>query len=435
MSTAREYARRRQRLIAEMGDGVAIIPTSPLQRRNRDVEYPYRPDSDFYYLTGFAEPNALAVLAPGRADGEFVLFCQPRDPLKESWTGRRCGPERAGERHSADQAWSIDQIDEVMPGLLADHEQLYYSFGNYTDMDQQVLDWVRQLRERARAGVQAPSEFISLDPLVHEMRLFKSAAELKLMRTAAKISATAHVRAMQVCRPGMHEYQIEAELLHEFTRNGARSPAYESIVGGGANGCILHYTQNDARLDDGDLLLIDAGAEYQGYAADITRTFPVNGRFSGEQRALYDLVLDSQLAAIAAVQPGVDWDAPHRAAVQVLTAGLRDLGILEGEVDALIEDGAYRPYYMHRTGHWLGMDVHDVGDYKIDGAWRMLEKGMVTTVEPGLYIAEGSDGVDPRWWNIGIRIEDDVLVTRDGHEILTGGVPKDAAEIEALMAG
>lgn len=431
-----EFARRRKRLMQEMGEGtIAILPTAPVAVRNRDAEYPYRPDSDFFYLTGYPEPEAVAVLVPGREHGEYILFCRERDPLMETWHGRRSGLDGARDHYGADDAFPITDIDEILPGLLENRERVFYTMGSNHDFDGRVLGWINNLRQRARAGVHTPGEFVSLDHQLHEMRLYKSAAEAKTMRRAADISARAHCRAMQTCKPGMVEFQVEAEILHEFLAGGARSPAYTSIVGGGANGCILHYVENNEALKDGELLLIDAGAEYDHYAADITRTFPVGGHFSKAQRALYDLVLKAQYAAIEQVQPGNHWNQPHEAAVQVLTEGLVELGLLKGRVSNLIKKEAYRPFFMHRTGHWLGMDVHDVGEYKVGDEWRLLEPGMVLTIEPGLYIPADSKGVAKKWWNIGIRIEDDVLVTKDGHEVLTDGVPKEADAIETLMAG
>jgi len=431
-----EFARRRKRLMQAMGkDSIAILPNSPVRQRNRDVEHPYRPDSDFIYLTGYAEPESVAVLVPGRPHGEYILFCRERDPEMETWHGRRAGLEGAMERYGADDAFPITDIDEILPGLLENRERVFYTMGCDSDFDTQVMAWIKLLRQKSRAGVHTPGEFISLDHFLHDMRLYKSAAEVRAMRTAAQISAKAHRRAMQACKPGVMEYQIEAELLHEFMVGGAREPAYPSIVGGGENGCILHYTEHESVLKDGDLLLIDAGAEYEYYAADITRTFPVNGVFSKEQRALYELVLRAQYAAIKKVKPGNHWNQPHEAVVKVLTEGLVELGILKGSVPALIKNEAYRKFFMHRTGHWLGMDVHDVGDYKVGDEWRVLEPGMVMTIEPGLYIPAGSKGVAKKWWNIGIRIEDDVLVTKEGCEVLTCDVPKEPDEIEALMAG
>lgn len=431
----REFAKRRQRLLQMMGPGsIAVLPAAPHRLRNRDVEYPYRADSDFYYLTGFSEPEAVVVLAPGRRQGQYVLFCRERDPAMETWHGRRAGLEGATRHYGADDAFPIGDIDDILPGLMENCERVFYAMGAHQDLDQKMIGWLNQVRSKSRAGVHAPGEFVALDHLLHEMRLFKSAEEIKAMRRAAQVTAAAHCRAMRACRPGMMEYQIEAELLHEFMQQGCRHVAYSSIVGGGANGCILHYTENNAPLRDGDLLLIDAGAEHECYAADISRTFPVNGRFSAEQRALYDVVLEAQSAAIEKVKPGNHWNEPHEAAVKTLTRGLVKLGILKGQPAKLIKSETYRRFYMHRTGHWLGMDVHDVGDYKIDGEWRVFEPGMVLTVEPGLYIPAGSKGVAKKWWDIGIRIEDDVLVTRKGHEALTADVPKAPDEIETLMA-
>lgn len=426
--------KRRDELMRIMGEGVAVIPTAPVLIRNRDVHFPFRADSDFYYLTGFNEPEALAVLVPGRPEGEFVLFCRDKDPEREIWDGRRAGPEGARERYGADQALPISEADRVLPGLLENQRKVFYSMGRHADLDTRIMGWLNEVRGRARAGVAAPAEFVDLDHVLHELRLIKRADEIKLMRRAARIAAAGHQRAMKACRPGMHEYELEAELLYEFRRQGSQSPAYPSIVGGGANGCILHYVENESPLRDGDLVLIDAGAELDGYASDITRTFPVNGRFTPPQRELYQLVLEAQAAAITVSVPGRHWNEPHEQAVQVLTGGLVDLGLLEGDVDTLIEKGAYRRFYMHRTGHWLGLDVHDVGDYKVDGAWRQLEPGMVLTVEPGLYISPAPD-LDEQFWNIGIRIEDDVLVTQNGNEVLSADAPKTIADIESLMRG
>ncbi len=434
MITRKEFARRRKQLMRMMGrDSIAIIPTSDEQLRNRDVEFPFRADSDFYYLTGFHEPDAVAVLIPGRPHGEYLLFCRERDPEMETWTGRRAGTQGAVDDFDADDAFPIGDIDEILPGLMERCERVFYTMGSRPQFDQRVMEWLNRLREGARKGLRAPDEFVSLEHLLHDMRLYKSRSEIRVMRTAARVACRAHMRAMQHCRPGKSEYEVEAELLYEFRRAGM-VPAYSSIVGGGANGCVLHYTANSAPLQDGDLLLIDAGAEYDCYASDVTRTFPVNGRFSAAQKALYEVVLAAQTAAIKKVRPGNHWNAPHQAAVRVLTRGLVKLGILKGKPADLIRNEAYRRFYMHRTGHWLGMDVHDVGDYKVGGAWRELEPGMVLTVEPGLYIPAGTRGVAKKWWNIGIRIEDDVLVTRDEPDVLSEAVPRTVAAIEALMA-
>ena len=434
MVTTTEFARRRKRCMDIVNTGsIAIQPNAPERIRNRDVNYPFRHDSDLFYLTGYPEPDSLAVLVPDRPQGEFILFCREKDSDAETWHGRRTGLEGACEHYGADDAFPITDLDDILPGLLEDKERIYYTMGRYRDFDQRLVGWINRVSSKGRAGVHAPDQFVSLGHILHEMRLYKSRQEIKAMKKAAQVSAIGHRRAMEICRPGLFEYQIEAEILHTFMHHGCRSSAYPSIVGGGANSCILHYIDNADPLNDGDLLLIDAGAEYESYASDITRTFPVNGKFSRDQRAIYELVLKAQLAAIDKIQPGNQWNEPHEAAVAVLTRGLVDLGILKGRVRALIKDEAYRPYYMHKTGHWLGMDVHDVGDYKVAGEWRVFEPGMVTTVEPGLYLSSTIKGLPERWWNIGVRIEDDVLVTKTGYEVLTREVPKTVDEIESLM--
>ncbi len=429
-----EFARRRQRLMRALGpEAIIVVPAAHERTRNRDVEYPFRQDSDFLYLTGFPEPDAVAVLVPGRPAGEYILFCRDRDPTQETWQGRRAGPDGAMETHGAECAFPIEDIDEILPGLMENRAVLAAPFGRDEPLDQRLFGWVNRVRAKARNGVRAPHEFVAVEHHLHEQRLFKKAPELKLMRHAAAISSQAHVRAMQACRPGLTEFAVEAELLHEFHRYGTET-AYPSIVGGGENGCILHYIENRAELNAGDLLLIDAGCEVQGYASDITRTFPVSGRFDERQREVYECVLAAQLAAIEQVRPGNDWDTPHATAVRELTRGLKELGVLKGRLDKLIRDQAYRPFYMHRTGHWLGLDVHDVGDYRVGDAWRQLEPGMVMTVEPGLYFGPYSDA-PKELRGIGVRIEDDVAVTRDGCEVLTADCPKTAADIEACMAG
>ncbi|MFQ5994290.1 MAG: Xaa-Pro aminopeptidase [Acidiferrobacterales bacterium] len=427
------FEKRRREVMDEMGGGVAILPTAPERIRNRDVGFRFRPDSDFYYLTHFPEPEAVAVLVPGRSHGEYILFCRDRDPEKEIWEGRRTGLAGAREHYGADDAFPIDDIDEILPGLLENCDKVFYSMGRYQEFDTRLMGWVNEVRSKARTGVKAPGEFVDLNHILHEMRLYKRPEEIRLMKRAAKVSARAHKRAMRATHPGMKEYEIEAELMYEFKKGGSPAPAYPSIVGGGANGCILHYTDNNDELKDGDLLLIDAGAEIDCYASDITRTFPVNGTFSAEQRAVYEVVLAAQFAAMEQVNPGNQWNHPHEAAIRVLTEGLVDLGLLKGNVEELIRQEKYKRFFMHRTGHWLGMDVHDVGDYKVDDVWRLLEPGMIMTVEPGIYIAANAEGVDRRWWNIGIRVEDDVLVTRDGREILSQDVPKSIDDIEAHM--
>ena len=416
-----------------MGEGsIAIVPTSPVRPRNRDVEFPFRPDSNFYYLTGFDEPEAVAALVPGREEGEFVMFCRERDPVAEQWHGARLGLEGVREQHGADDTYSIDDLDNVLPGLLEDKPRLYYAMGHYGEFDRRMLAWIAHVRAGARrsGGLE---EVVMLDHLVHEMRLFKSKAEIDAMSKAAQVSAAAHERAMRICRPGMAEYRIEAELLYEFARGGCRAPAYPSIVAGGANACTLHYTRNSDKLRKGDLLLIDAGAEYECYASDITRTFPVNGKFSRAQRDVYSLVLAAQAAAIDTAAPGRTFEDVHMAAVRVLVEGLLALGALKGRAKRVIDDGKYKRFYMHRTGHWLGMDVHDVGSYRIGDEPRALEPGMVMTVEPGLYIAPDDEKAPKRLRGIGIRIEDDILVTQSGCEVLTAAAPKSIEEIESIV--
>lgn len=431
----KEFAERRRELMALMEpNSIAIVPAAPARTRSRDTEYPYRQDSDFYYLSGFGEPESVLVLVPGRAHGEYVLFCRERDRAMEIWNGFRAGPEGAVKDFGADDAFPIGDLDEILPGLIEGRERVYYLMGRDPEFDRQVMEWVNTIRAKVRSGAHPPGEFIALDHLLHDMRLFKSPAEIRIMQEAGDMTASAHLRAMEKCHPGMMEFQLEAEFLHEFSRSGSRFPAYSSIVGGGSNACVLHYIDNNCELKDGDLVLIDAGAEYQHYASDITRTFPVGGKFSREQRALYDVVLKAQLAAIKQVKPGNHWNQPHEAALKELVKGLVQLGLLQGKVEELIASEAYRRFYMHRTGHWLGMDVHDVGDYKVGDEWRVFEPGMVLTVEPGLYVAADDDTVEARWRGIGIRIEDDVLVTEKGRKILTAAAPKDPDEIEALMA-
>lgn len=428
----KEFTRRRKQLMQMVGEGgIAILPAAPVRNRSRDVEYRFRQDSDFYYLTGFAEPDAVAVLVPGRDSGEYLLFCRDRDELKERWDGQRSGPAGAISEHDADDAFPIDDIDDILPGIMESCSRVYYTMGQYAEFDTRMADWVNSLRAHLSRGTHTPQEFVALDHLLHDMRLFKSRAEISAMRKAAKISAKAHTRAMQVAQPGMFEYEVEAEFIHEFRRHNA-GHAYSPIVGAGANACTLHYVDNNARLEDGDLLLIDAGCELDYYASDITRTIPVNGRFSPEQRAVYEIVLEAQLAAIEMTRKGNHWDEPHDAAVRVITKGLKKIGLLEGSLAKLIKDGACKKYFIHRTGHWLGMDVHDVGDYKVGDEWRLLEAGMVTTVEPGIYIP-ASRKIPKRWHNIGIRIEDDVAVTSNGPDVLSKSLVKDPDEIEALM--
>ena len=429
-----EFARRRRQLLRLMGrDAIAVLPAAPERTRNNDVLYNFRQDSDFHYLTGFGEPDSVAVLIPGRPQGEFVMFVRERNAARETWDGRRAGPDGACQHYGADDAFPIGDLDDILPGLLETRARVYHTMGKYHDFDQRVVGWVNTLRAQARSGAHPPQEFVALDHVLHDMRLYKSRKELAIMRRSGAIGAGAHVRAMQFCQPGRTEYQVMAELVHEFGRHGA-DISYHPIVGGGANSCVLHYGDNNQPLRDGDLLLIDAGCEHQYYASDITRTIPVNGRYSPAQRAVYEVVLAAQHAAIAKVKPGNHWNEPHDAAVRAITQGLVRIGLLKGPLASLIKDGAYKKFFMHRTGHWLGIDVHDVGDYKVGDEWRVFEPGMVLTVEPGIYIPAGTRGVPKRFWNIGIRIEDDVAVTTKGHEVLSAGVPTDPDAIERLMA-
>ncbi|OOV87207.1 Xaa-Pro aminopeptidase [Oceanospirillum linum] len=433
---ANEYAQRRQRLMDQLPEGsVAILPGAEIRYRNNDADYAFRQNSDFYYLTGFAEEDAWLVLTPGHQDGDSHLFSLPKDRAQEVWTGFRIGQDAAKSDYGISEAYTLDQLDTRLPELLNGSKHLFYPMQGDDALSRRINDWSQQLRQKARAGKVAPEQQHNLLPLIHEMRLFKSDAELEVMRVAAEISAAAHSRAMGVCEPGMMEYQLEAEYLYHFMRAGSRAPAYNTIVGGGANACILHYVENSQPLQAGDLVLVDAGCELEHYAADITRTFPVSGRFSPEQAALYQVVLEAQYAAIDQVQVGRDCHAPHRAALNVLCQGLLDLGLLAGTLDEVIESESYRRFFMHGTSHWLGIDVHDAGRYKVDGQSRPLQAGMVLTVEPGLYIAHDDDSVEKRWQGIGIRIEDNVIVTESGPEVITSGVPKNIAEIEALMAG
>ena len=435
MISRAEFARRRRELMDLMGNNsIAILPSASECVRSRDTHFSFRQDSDFHYLTGFPEPDAVLVLLPGREHGEYVIFCREKDPVMETWHGRREGQAGAKKNYGCNDAFPIDDIDEILPGLMEGRERIYYEFGNHADFDNDIMSWVNALRAQVRKGAHPPGELIDLSHILHDMRLIKSRAELKVMQKAAEISADAHIAAMKVCRPGLNELRIESELKYQFANRGARHEAYSSIVAGGENACILHYVENNAPLKDGDLLLIDAGAELHGYAADISRTFPINGRFSAEQRQAYEWVLKANTAAIKAAKPGNAWSAPHDAAVRILTQGLIKMGILEGELSELVEQEAYKPYYMHKTGHWIGLDVHDVGDYLQEREPRTLAEGMVLTVEPGLYFTPKTKGLDKKWWGIGIRIEDDVAITAKGNKILTKKVPKDPDEIEQLMA-
>jgi len=425
------YSGRRQRLAQQMQRGVAVLATAREHIRNRDAHFPFRFDSYFHYLTGFPEPGAVLVVTGGE-QSKSLLFCREKDMEREIWDGFRYGPQGAKEAFGFDEAYPVSELDAMVPKLLADQPAVFADVGDSEAWDARLIQWLNAVRMQARTGVSAPGEIRDVRKLLDDMRLVKDAAELATMRRAAHISCIAHRRAMQITRPGMNEYEVEAELLHTFRSHGSQAPAYTPIVAGGANACVLHYVANDQPLRSGDLLLIDAGCELDGYASDITRTFPVNGRFQPAQREVYELVLAAQAAAIAQVKPGNHWEQPHEAAVRTLAQGFIDLELCTGTVDSVIESGDYKKFYMHRTGHWLGMDVHDCGDYKRDGNWRALEPGMVLTVEPGAYIRP-AEGVPERLWNIGVRIEDDVVVTAGGCDVLTAEAPKQIAEIESLM--
>lgn len=426
------YAARREKLSRKIGNGVVVVATSPERTRNRDAHYPYRYDSYFYYLTGFTEPEAVLVLAGGEHP-RSLLFCRGKNEEREIWDGFRYGPEAAKSAFAMDDALLIESLDAEMPKLLGDRDRVFFSLGADPYWDAKLTGWLNAVRGLVRTGVQAPSEVVDVRSVLDAMRLVKDEYELDTMRQAAAISASAHRRAMAAARPGMHEYEIEAEILHEFVRSGSQAPAYTSIVASGANACVLHYVTNRAKLNEGDLLLIDAGCELDGYASDITRTFPVGGKFEGARKALYEIVLAAQLKAIEAVRPGNSFNDPHQAAVRVLVDGLIQVKLLSGDADGIIESGAYKRFYMHRTGHWLGLDVHDAGEYGSEGKWKPLEPGMVLTVEPGLYVRAADDIPEP-FRDIGIRIEDDVLVTSTGYEVITGDAPKTIFEIEALMS-
>ena len=430
-----EYAERRKALMGKISpESLVILPSAQEMLRNGDAFYPFRQQSDFYYLTGFEEPEAVAVIAPNRQEGEYILFNRVRDPDREIWDGPRAGQEGACRNFLADQSFPIEALENKLAELLIGREAIHYPMGVNRHFDNVLMTSLNSVRARIRHGLQLPLAFVDIAPSLHEMRLFKSDEEISVIQQAVDISHQGHVKAMQVCKPGMNEYQLEAEMLHQFFSQGAKYCAYNSIIGAGKNTCVLHYISNNQPISDGDLVLIDAGAEYQNYAADITRTFPANGRFSAEQRAIYELVLASQLAAIQAAKPGALWTDMQTIIVRILTQGLVDLGILKGQVDELIEKRAYYPFYMHNSGHWLGLDVHDVGRYRLADAWRPLAPGMVLTVEPGLYISQDLPGVDKRWHNIGVRIEDDIVITNKGCDVLSKRVPKTVDEIEAVMA-
>ena len=433
MVNLKEFQQRRKDLFASMGEGIAIIPTANEVIRNRDSHYPYRFDSYFYYLTGFTEPESLLVLVAG-ATPQSILFCRDKDMEREIWDGFRFGPEAAKAQFGFDATYSVHQLDEMLPKLLSNQVKLFYSLGADTTWDTRVTSWLNKVKDLGRAGISAPEAVLDVRQLVDKQRLIKSPYEQATMRHSGNIAAEAHNRAMRFVKPNLHEYEVEAEFLHEFYKNGAQAPAYTSIVAGGANACTLHYNANNCVLNDGDLLLIDAGCELDGYASDITRTFPINGKFSAVQKDLYELVLTAQLAAIDAAKPGEHWNAPHEAALNVLVQGFIDFKLCKGSKAQVLENGSYRQFYMHRTGHWLGLDVHDVGDYKDkQGNWRLLEAGNTLTVEPGCYVRP-ADNIPEHFCNIGIRIEDDVLITKTGNEVLTKNAVKSVADIESLMA-
>ncbi len=434
MIKQKEYAKRRQQLMRMAGkDSIIVLQAAPPRIRNNDVHYPYRQDSDFLYLTGFREPGALLVMIPDDDEGHCILFCRSRDPEREMWDGRMVGVEGAVADFGMDEAFDIKEADTKLRELLQDRDRIYHDLGRDPRFDQRLIGWLNEFRGETRKTYHAPEEIHALDHMLHDMRVYKSREELSAMRRAAKVAIEAHEHAMRDCRPGLNEADIHAGLLQVFTRNQCE-PSYLPIVGGGANACVLHYITNRDELKDGELLLIDAGAEYDGYASDITRTFPVNGKFSPEQRELYEVVLAAQAAAIDRARAGNQWQDVHDMAVRVATEGMIDLGILHGSLEEEIESRGYKKYYVHNTGHWLGLDVHDVGEYTIDGHSRQLEPGMVMTVEPGIYIQPGAAGVRECWHGVGIRIEDNIAITKDEPRLLTEGLARAPDDIEALMA-
>ena len=430
------FSERRSQLSEKvLEDSAIIISSASVKSRISDTEYAYRQDSNFYYLSGYEEPESLLLIRPDHDKEKFVMFCRERDPLREQWDGFRTGQEGAIEQYGADAAHSINSIDEMMPSLLEGVKNIYFSMSAPCGVDLKISDWIESIRKNTRAGAEPPQNLLSLDSILHEMRLIKEDYEMNLMRQAANITTEAHVRAMQAVTPGMFEYQLEAEYLYAFNKNGARSPAYNSIVGGGNNSCILHYVENNAELQDGDLVLVDAGCEYQYYASDVTRTFPVNGKFSPEQKEIYSIVLEAHKQSMEEAKPGNKWNLMHEKSVEVIVEGLLSIGLLKGSKEEIIEKGEYSKFYMHRIGHWLGMDVHDVGSYKQDGDWRELEKGMVMTVEPGIYILDSIEGIDDKWKGIGVRIEDDIAIIDSGFELLTPDVPRTIEEVEQTAQG
>ena len=428
------FSERRSELSKKVLDNSAIIvASSPVKSRISDTDYLYRQDSNFYYLSGYEEPESILLIRPYAKKDNFIIFCRDRDPLKEQWDGFRSGQTGAVQDFGADKSLSISSVDSLMPELLEGAKNIYYSMSSPCGLDQRINTWVDQIRLNTRAGAEPPQNLLSLDSVIHEMRLLKSDEEIAVMKQAAEITTEAHIRAMKAVKPGMFEYQLEAEYLYAFNKNGARAPAYNSIVGGGNNACILHYVENNSELKDGDVVLVDAGCEYKYYASDVTRTFPVNGSFTEEQKQIYSVVLEAHKQSMDQLKPGNKWNLAHEKSVEVIVEGLIDLGIIKSSKKEAIDTGEYSKYYMHRIGHWLGMDVHDVGSYKQDGDWRDLEPGMVMTIEPGIYILDSLEGVEDKWKGIGVRIEDDVLVTKKGFEVLTPDIPRSIEEVESTV--
>ncbi len=432
--TLEAFKLRRQIFLSKIGsNSVALVPAAEEKIRNSHTEYLYRQNSDFMYLTGFCEPDSLLAFVPDQKDGEVILFCKPKDKLAEIWSGKRLGPAKAIKALGVDKAYSIEDLPKILPELIDNTKKLFYSFDLNKSFDQQMITCLQQLRKNERFGKKAPESVVDIDTILHEMRVIKSQEEIDIMQKACNISVNAHLRAIERCHQGLFEYQLEAELIHEFMSNGAKTPAYNSIVASGDNACILHYTENESQIQDGDLVLIDAGCELNGYASDITRTFPANGRFSAVQKAVYDIVLKTQLAVIDAIAPGKSWGMMQEITTKMLTEGLVSLGLLSGDIDKLVKEQAFKPFYMHGCSHFLGLDVHDVGKLKNGNDWRILKPGMVLTVEPGIYIAPDNDNVDAKWRGIGVRIEDDVLVTDKKCKVLTERLPKTTEAIESLM--
>ena len=430
------FSERRSNLAHKVLDDSAIIVASAsVKSRISDTDYAYIQDRNFYNLSGYEERESLILIRPNHANEKFIIFCRDRDPLREQWDGFRTGQEGAISEYGADASYSINSVDQLMPELLKGSKNIYFSMSSPCGIDSKINHWIEDIRKNMRAGAEPPENLLSLDSILHEMRLIKEDHELDIMKHAADITTEAHIRAMQAVTPGMFEYQLEAEYLYAFNKNGARSPAYNSIVGGGNNSCILHYVENNAELKDGDLVLVDAGCEYQYYASDVTRTFPVNGKFSPEQKEIYTIVLEAHKQSIEQAQPGNKWNLMHEKSVEVLVEGLLSLGLLNGSKEENIEKGLYSKFYMHRIGHWLGMDVHDVGAYKKDGDWRELEKGMVMTIEPGIYILDSLKDVDDKWKGIGVRIEDNIVINDSGNEFLTPDVPRTIEEVEQTVQG